>query len=318
MRPSSKIHWENAARLIEPQVNASGIHEWPFHASFPMDVRFLRLSAPSTIALRRHDYYEILYLESGEAVYRVQDRLIRVRQGDLFVMGSPFFHGIQQYVSPSVNVVVLYFLPSLIWSEDISGESAEFLMPFQLQGTDFPHVVPASTGVPAQVLDLMRRAHRDLAHDTPRAHLSMKIYLRMILVLLMNYYASYRPTVDAVIRKERDLERLRPLFDYLDRHYGEAVTIDDAADRLRMSKSHFMRFFRAVTGQSFIAHLNRFRVAKAQHLMATTDRTIAAISQEVGFCDQSYFGLVFRRLAGMTPREYREKLRSRDRGLEAG
>jgi AraC-like DNA-binding protein len=37
---------------------------------------------------------------------------------------------------------------------------------------------------------------------------------------------------------------------------------------------------------------------------------MAAISQQVGFCDQSYFGTVFRRIVGMTPATYRGRIRT--------
>ncbi len=277
---------------------------------FPMQVRFLRLKSPSSVALRRHDYFEVLYMESGSAVYRVQERDVQVNQGDLFIIGSHLYHGIQKYVTPSVRAVVLYFHPSLIRSENATIEGAEYLIPFEIQERGFPHGIAASTGVPAQVLDLIRRIHQETVVGAPHAPLAMKTYLKMILVLLMNYYASNVATTGAVIRKNRNLERLQPLFDYVDHHYVENISVEQAASLLRMSKSHFMRFFRAVTGQAFVSHLNRFRIARAQHLIATTDLNIAAITQEVGFCDQSYFGVVFRRCVGMTPREYRDRLRA--------
>jgi AraC-like DNA-binding protein len=40
-----------------------------------------------------------------------------------------------------------------------------------------------------------------------------------------------------------------------------------------------------------------------------TDKSASDISQEMGFCDQSYFGTVFRKLVGMTPAAYRAKFR---------
>jgi AraC-like DNA-binding protein len=75
-----------------------------------------------------------------------------------------------------------------------------------------------------------------------------------------------------------------------------------------MSKSHFMRFFKQVTGQPFISHLNQFRIAKAQRLLTATDRSIADIGHEVGFCNQSYFGLVFRKVTSLCPREYQTRM----------
>jgi AraC-like DNA-binding protein len=70
-----------------------------------------------------------------------------------------------------------------------------------------------------------------------------------------------------------------------------------------------------VTGQPFIAHLNQFRIAKAQFLLAATDRSIADIGHEVGFCNQSYFGLVFRRVTHLSPREYQMRPNKEMKGL---
>jgi transcriptional regulator GlxA family with amidase domain len=53
--------------------------------------------------------------------------------------------------------------------------------------------------------------------------------------------------------------------------------------------------------------LNHFRIAKAQELLSSTNKSIADVGIEVGFCDQSYFGLTFRRHTQMTPMQYRNK-----------
>jgi AraC-like DNA-binding protein len=77
-----------------------------------------------------------------------------------------------------------------------------------------------------------------------------------------------------------------------------------------MSESHFMSLFKRVTGLSFVTYYNHFRIERAQALLAKTDESMASISQQVGFCDQSYFGTVFRRIVGMTPATYRRRIRS--------
>jgi len=76
---------------------------------------------------------------------------------------------------------------------------------------------------------------------------------------------------------------------------------------VNMSPSHFRRAFKQVTGQSFVLYLNHFRIAKAQELLVSTDKSIAEVGMEVGFCDQSYFGLIFRRCTQMTPHFYRNR-----------
>jgi len=75
-----------------------------------------------------------------------------------------------------------------------------------------------------------------------------------------------------------------------------------------MSKRNFTRFFKKVTGQTLMDYLQALRVERARHLLASTDKTIAEIALEVGFCNQSYFGAVFHRPAQMSAHEYRRQV----------
>ena len=129
------------------------------------------------------------------------------------IIGSTLYHRIQCRSSP-VTIAVLFFEPDLIRC-DGGSDSAEYLTPFLLQDSEFPHVVPAETGVPRRVFDMMLRIHSELPAFSARARLALETYLRMLLILLVNQYASYAGTVDAFQRQQRALDRLRPLFRYL-------------------------------------------------------------------------------------------------------
>jgi len=111
-------------------------------------------------------------------------------------------------------------------------------------------------------------------------------------------------------REQQALDRLRPLFRYLGENCGNCIQVGQAARICGMSESHFMSVFKRVTGLSFVTYINHYRIERAQVLLATTDRSIADISQRVGFCDQSYFGTIFRRTVGMTPVTYRRLVRA--------
>jgi len=310
LHPARKIVWEDAYSVIEPQINASGVHEWRFDASFPIDLRFFIMRRHADIRLNHHTYFELLYLVSGEVEYRVCDRLYPLKQGDLFVMGGALPHGMQKYGCSQIRCATLYFEPEFLRAHDRHGEDVQYLMPFLVQGSGFPHVIPAASGIPEQVFEYMRRVHGELPSRSPRSRLTVRTYLKMVLVLLMNHYAEICDSQPMLDQRQRDLDRLHPVFDFIELHHSEEISVSDAASTVNMSKSHFMRFFRQVTGQPFIVFLNQFRVAKAQQLLATTDLTIADVGQEVGFCNQSYFGLVFRGLTDLTPREYRLRMKS--------
>lgn len=258
--------------------------------------------------MNRHSYFEVLYLCSGSALCHIQDRLIPMRVGDLAVIGSTLYHRIERQSSSPLTIAALFFDPEMIRYGG-GNDSMEYLTPFLLQDANFPHVVPAETGIPRQVLEMMLRIHAERS-STPRSRLSLKTYLKMILAYLVSYYESYSGTVEVFHRQERALDRVRPLFRFLEENCGTSIQIRQAARVCGMSESHFMSVFKEVTGLSFLKYLNHYRVERAQAMLTHSSESMKNICQDVGFCDQSYFGAVFRKMVGVTPAEYRRRFRS--------
>ena len=311
MRAAKVIRWEDAFEAVIPQINADGLLVQHFDPLLPVQVRFYSYDPRRDYRRCRHHYFEIFYLSSGETLFNLGERIFPMRAGDLILVNSTHFHNVepaQRSASRVVHGVLLYFEPDVFRGAGSAREDLEYLEPFLRQDEGFPHVVPAETGTPSRVYDLMRSISGEIPAQTARSRLAAKTYLRMILVHLVNHYSAYQGTSSSFERKHRQIERLDPLFRFLDEHYADPITLEDAARVVGMSKSHFIHFMKQVTGMSFVAYLNQFRVSKAQALMASTTKSLAEISHEVGFCDQSYFGHVFRKLLRTTPRDYRLQL----------
>ena len=294
--------------LVEPQINAEGVHVWNFDLACPLDVIFLHEGGQQKVRMNRHSYFEVLYLCSGSALCHIQDRFLPMQVGDLAVIGSTLYHRIERQSSSPLTIAALFFDPELIRCGG-GNDGMEYLTPFLLQDASFPHVIPAETGIPRQVLEMMLRIHSERP-AVPKSRLSLKTYLKMILAWLVSYYESYSGTVEVFHRQERALDRIRPLFRFLEENCGGSIQIKQAARICGMSESHFMSVFKEVTGLSFLKYLNHYRVERAQVMLTHSDDSMKNICQEVGFCDQSYFGAVFRKVVGLTPAEYRRRIKS--------
>jgi AraC-like DNA-binding protein len=175
------------------------------------------------------------------------------------------------------------------------------------QATNQRHLVCGDTNLPREIDELIREIAKELPARSDRARLCVRTYVKMILVLLMDHVAIPSQRHSKASRRQESLDRLRPLFEMMEREYTGRISIEDAADVVNMSLSTFRRTFLQITGESFVQYLNTFRIAKAQKLLASTDMPISEVCLEVGFCDQSYFGMIFRRLTQMTPRYYRQR-----------
>ena len=156
----------------------------------------------------------------------------------------------------------------------------EYLTPFLIQDSTLSPLVRASTGVPKRAFDIIRQIEAELPPESSRHRLATRTYLRLLLLLLVNHFAEFAGLREPLDQHERQANRLRPLFAYLDAHYAEEITVERASGVLHMSPSHFMSFFKKTTGQSFRTFLNRFRIAKAKSLLLWTDRPVAEIGMQ--------------------------------------
>ena len=292
--------------MIEPHINAEGKHTWPFDPVFPVDVGHLIFNSEGEIRMNRHDYYELLFVHSGEIEFQVQDRLYPLSEGDLFVMGSTLYHRPISRKGVAAKAVTLFFLPEAIHSGEASVDDVEYQIPFSREDSSFPHVIEKRTGLPLQLRQLVGQIETELGSGLPHSRLYTKTCLKMILAMLLKHYAPWLAHQRIVNRKDRDLARLRPLFEEMDRQFPSRIALHEAAAIVNMSKSHFVRFFKQVTSYSFAVYMNQFRIAKAQVLLRTTDQSIAEVAWNAGFCDQSNFGTVFRRFVHMTPHQFRQ------------
>jgi AraC-like DNA-binding protein len=307
LRDRAGLTWERVDSFVDRQINAESFHVWPFVSSFPVDVRCLIMDRQHDIPLHRPDHLEVVVFESGELGYQVEDRTCALRKNDVVVVSNRIQHRClsAEPAQREARSLVLAFLPQLFQPGPPAGDDAHYLMPFLLQDPTFPNVIPSDTQVAKEISGFIERIGRELPAQSERSRLAIKTYLRMILLTLVDHYWHLGEARVAWEQRQNSAARLTPLFDHLQRHCDQPMRVTEAARLCAMSASCFLQLFKTVTGHPFIAYLNSFRVTKAKELLSTTNKTISEISLETGFCNQSYFGLIFRRLTGSTPLGYR-------------
>jgi signal transduction histidine kinase/DNA-binding LacI/PurR family transcriptional regulator/AraC-like DNA-binding protein/DNA-binding response OmpR family regulator len=94
---------------------------------------------------------------------------------------------------------------------------------------------------------------------------------------------------------------------YFQQDYSRPLSRKEVAQVIGLSENYLSQIFRQELGISPWEYLNRYRIKQARELLAHTDESISSIAMEVGFEDPSYFGRVFHKITGLSPREYREK-----------
>lgn len=94
---------------------------------------------------------------------------------------------------------------------------------------------------------------------------------------------------------------------YMQKHYNENISIEALADKVHLNKSYFIRKFKNKFGSSPLKYLSDIKLNNAKILLQDTDCSIDEIAMQCGFCNSSYFSLIFKRENGITPGDYRKK-----------
>lgn len=92
---------------------------------------------------------------------------------------------------------------------------------------------------------------------------------------------------------------------YLEERVDGRVHVAELAATVGVSASHLSALFREATGGGVTAHHISLKMARARHLLDTTDQGIAEIARQVGMLDPLYFSRQFSRVHDMSPTRYR-------------
>jgi AraC family transcriptional regulator len=104
--------------------------------------------------------------------------------------------------------------------------------------------------------------------------------------------------------------KLRAVVDYIEAHLDTGLTLAQMAAAAHLSAYHFARQFKAATGVPPHQYVIARRVARAQPLLhPDRDLALAEIAARVGFADQSQFSHHFKRVVGVTPRQFHRSAR---------
>lgn len=115
--------------------------------------------------------------------------------------------------------------------------------------------------------------------------------------------------VEILPDKETNDHVVKKILNYIYDHYSEKITVTELEKLVSYSERMINIKFREEIGTTVIDFLNRYRIKKAMHLL--NDNSVNNVAIECGFGDYKYFGVVFKKYIGMSPKEWVKKHSSR-------
>lgn len=102
--------------------------------------------------------------------------------------------------------------------------------------------------------------------------------------------------------------KLAETLEHIQLNLERELTVNDLASRINQNPDYFSRQFKHYTGTRPLHFINDKRVERAQYLMATTMLSYSEIATKTGFQDLAYFSRTFKKITGMSPRDYKKQM----------
>lgn len=281
--------------------NQSSLQETKHHGAVRFPFNIYPCTIPGDfrqVAVHWQDSMELIYIKRGSGFVQTGAQVCPAQRGDIFVLTPGTLHAIRQAENRTMEYEnIIFDLELLGGSEDLCAE--KYLLPLQSGRLALPeHITPDEAWYP-QVATCLWEAEEASRCKQFGYELCIKGALLRFLALLVAQSKALPPA------EKVNIQRLRIILQWLSAHYSEPVCVADAAALCRCSPNHFMRWFRQMTGQTFIVFLREYRLNAAAEALRSTEDTVLSIAEQCGFENLSYFNREFKAHFGMTPREYR-------------
>jgi len=115
-------------------------------------------------------------------------------------------------------------------------------------------------------------------------------------------FSSYLSGEEGKIKRDYT----RRAIQYIKEHYAENIQVHSIAEALKMSESHLSKVFRETMHNTIGEYLTQYRIKEACRLLRNPDNRVNEVSEKVGYTDQRYFSVSFKRIMGVTPVNFRD------------
>jgi AraC family transcriptional regulator len=128
----------------------------------------------------------------------------------------------------------------------------------------------------------------------------------LVVHLLCRYSTHSRPIKP--IKGGLTQQQWRQIANFMDTNLDQNLSLTELAAIVRLSPYHFAHLFKKTTNTSPHQYLVRCRIERAKQLMGMGNLSLATIAQAVGFASQGHFTYHFKRLVGVTPKVFSQRL----------
>jgi len=271
-------------------------------------VAVVRQKGQSEMGPHNHEFVELVIILGGEGLHQTGIETHALQAGDAMVINGSRQHAYKD--TRSLNLVNVLIREEVLRKVEgdfgqLPGYHALFTMEsMRWRSEGFPNRLRLNPADLRQVSAWVDALEEETLRPREGGHLLAHAWLMLIIGLLVRRHGlGAEDSPDIPMRLGRVLSRME-IFS------SGTLRLPELAREAAMSERTFLRKFREATGCSPIDYLLRSRIRRAAELLAHRGSrfSLTEIAGRCGFEDSNYFSRQFRKVMGVSPRSYRNRL----------
>ncbi len=256
-----------------------------------------------------HDFWEIVYADKESLICTANGEKIVMRQGEVLFHRPGERHALAANGEKAPNVFVLCF--------DSRSEAMHF----------FEHKkIKLDKNLIKFIYMIVEEGRKtfDIPYSDPKQRKMMllespvlggeqliKNYLEIFLIELLRSQSQLAIQDGEKIFFSRQNYAKKPVDEViavLEQGINESLSIEEICARTAYGRGYLFRVFKATTGKSIMAYYLSLKIERAKQLLRENELTIKEISSHLAFKEPNYFSKTFKRMTGLTPSAYKDRV----------
>lgn len=248
-----------------------------------------------------HKEIELIYVSKGSLRCNVNGNEI-ILEKDKFLLINK---GVLHVLEPQSDYATFSYIQMDIYdATDTLHDETSIFYSFLGQKQCLQYIIEEDGGELSEIA-------KEIQKEMSEKKLSYEAYIKAAVMKTVAYMTRHGLIIPSEQTKKSP--KVMKIFDaikYITENYTSEITLAQISSVAGVSKYHFCKLFKEITGSSFTEYLNYVRLNFVERDLSCTNKSISEIAFECGFTSIQYFNRVFREYKKCTPSEYRRLISS--------
>jgi len=243
---------------------------------------------------RTLQHHEMIFVCEGNGHIVIGENRYSMKKGMLFYIPS----GVQQTIEPRAQNPEHYMTVHFSGSRMVLGPDGIWKYRENIQNLQQPSAQEITDYIP--VKELFEKLLDTWNDKGPSYEFIVGTLLRQLLILVSqnNKMQSKNYAISLKIGQ---------IIEYMRQNINRKVTLEELSEIVGLSTFYLSKTFKDATGYPIITYFNKMKIDKAKELLIEGNKKVKEVAYELGYTNEFYFSRIFKRIEGLSPKEFYSK-----------